>query len=393
MPEKLFFPQNFLWGTSTSAYQIEGGIDNCDWSEKFPAGEACDHYQRYKQDFNLLQETNQNAYRLSIEWSRVEPEENEFNVEAINHYRDLLQDLKKRKIKVMVTLHHFTSPVWFSDKGGWLNSKSPFYFNRFAEKVAKEYDGLVDFWITINEPLIYTPNSYLRGIWPPFKKGLISFVKAIRNQIIAHKRAFKSLHDINKEIKVGIAKNNQFFRPYRDKNIFDKWSCFWADYLYNEYFLDRIEKELDFIGLNYYFSRLIKFPFKIRKGKSSTSDLGWEIYPEGIYHLLLQLEGYGVPIYITENGLADKDDTERESFIKEHLSWVNRAIEDGAGVKGYFHWSLIDNFEWALGFEPRFGLYKVNYDDFSREARSSASYYSEICKNNYLINKVKKTPL
>ncbi len=384
MSKKLVFPDNFLWGTSTSAYQVEGGIDKNDWAEKFPAGKACDQYNRYEIDFDLLEELNQSAHRISIEWSRVETEEGSFNQKEIEHYKNLLKSLKRRKIKTMVTLCHFTSPVWFSSQGGWGNSKSPFYFNRFACLMIKECGDLVDFWITINEPLIHCSKGFLTGNWPPFLKNIFIFKKAVKNQILAHRKVFKNFHKLKKDVRVGIAKNNQFFEPYRKKNVFDKFSCFLSNYFCNVYFLKKINRHLDFIGLNYYFHRRLKFPYEMRNKDDVVSDLGWEIYPKGIYYLLLQLKRYNLPVYITENGLSDKNDELRKDFIKKHLLWIYKAIKKGVDVRGYFHWSLIDNFEWDKGFDPKFGLVEVNYDDFSRKPRPSFYYYSEISKNNYL---------
>jgi beta-glucosidase len=386
MSNKLIFPDNFLWGTATSAYQVEGGINNSDWSEKFPANKACDHYNRYQEDFDLLKKMNQNAYRFSIEWSRIEPEQGKFNEEEIEHYRKVLSSLKKRKIKTMVTLHHFTNPLWFSRKGGWANSQNSLLFVRFAQRMLKEYGDLVDFWITINEPLIYCSKSFLEGSWPHSQEGVFVFLKAIKNQISAHQRIFKAFHEEREQVKVGIAKNNQFFEPANEKSFLDRISCFMADYFWNEYFLGKIEKSLDFIGLNYYFYHKVKFPFSLKKENKRVSDLGWDIHPQGLLEVLKELGEYNLPIYITENGLADQKDEKRQSFIKDHLTSVHKAIMQGVDVRGYFHWSLIDNFEWDKGFKPRFGLVEVKRKDLSREPRPSASYYSQICLNNYLID-------
>jgi beta-glucosidase len=384
MSKKYQFPIGFLWGTATSSYQIEGGIEFSDWSKKFPAGKASNHYHLYDKDFDLIKELNQNAYRLSIEWSRIEPKKQEFNQEAIEYYRKMFLSLRRRNIKIMVTLNHFTHPVWFSEKNGWVNPESSTYFTLFSEKMIKEYGDLVDFWITINEPLIYSLKSFLTGNWPPFKKNVFSFKKVIKNQIIAHKKIFKLFHQIQDDVKVGISKNNHFFEPYRKKNVFDKLSCFFIDYLWNKYFLNKIKNDLDFIGLNYYFHSKIKFPYILKKENKTTSDLGWEIFPEGIYHILMGLKKYNLPIYITENGLADKDDIHRKDFIKNHLIFIHKAIQEKVDVRGYLHWSLIDNFEWDKGFNPRFGLVEVDYNNFIRKIRPSAYYYAEISLNNYV---------
>ena len=395
MEKTLRFPKNFLWGTATSAYQVEGGNKNCDWAKLFDAGKACDHYNRYEEDFELAKSLNQNAYRFSIEWSRIEPKEGKFDQKEIEHYREFLKALKVRDMKVMATLHHFTNPLWLAEIGGWTNKKVVFYFSRFAQKMFDEYKDLVDFWITINEPLIYGVLSYFQRRWPspetktyplPFYArrvpNFISFLKVLRNQILAHKKIYETFHQAKKDAKIGIAKNNVFLEPANKKSFLDVSSVKICNYFWNQLFLNKIKNHLDFIGLNYYFHNKIKFPFRMRNENKIVSDLGWEIYPEGIYHVLKDLKKYNLPIYITENGIADKKDKLRKDFIKNHLRWVWQSIQERVDVKGYFHWSLIDNFEWDLGFEPRFGLVKIDYKTLERKPRPSAFYYSKISKEN-----------
>ena len=372
------FPKDFLWGSATSAYQVEGGIKNSDWSKDFPAGKACDHYNRYQEDFDLLEKLNQNAYRFSIEWSRIEPEKDRFDQTAIEHYRKVLQDLRSRNIKTMVTLHHFTSPLWFA----WSDSKAVFYFSRFALKIFKEYGDLVDLWVVHNEPLGYAAQSYFQGVWPPQKKNIFLFLRAINNQIAAHKKIYQDFHQIKKDVCIGITKTNVFFEPNR--SLLDRFSVFLARYFWNDYFLNRIKRQLDFIGLNYYFHDKIQFPFFLRNENKIVSDTDWEIYPQGIYHVLMELRKYDLPIYITENGLADAKDSRRKQFIADHLHYVHKAIETGIDIRGYFHWSLMDNFEWEKGFKPRFGLIEIDYKTLERKLRPSATYYAEICKNSQL---------
>lgn len=381
--EELKFPRDFLWGNAVSAYQVEGGIENADWSKIFPAGSACNHYHLYEQDFDWLVKLNQNAFRFSLEWSRVEPEEGQFDLKEIGHYREYLLALKNRGMKTMVTLHHFTNPLWLTEMGGWANKKVVFYFSRFAKRMFEEYADLIDFWITINEPLIHSALGYLQGRWPPQKRNPILFLKVIKNQIKAHQQVYEDFHHSTRTVLVGIAKNNQFFEPASDFSL-NKVPCRLADYLWNRHFLNKTKNHLDFIGLNYYFHNKIVFPFKIRNDNKLVSDLGWEIYPQGIYQVLKQLKKYGLPIYITENGIADKQDKRRKDFIKDHLYWTHRAIKEGADVRGYFHWSLMDNLEWDLGFEPRFGLLEINYQTLERKPRPSAFYYAKICKDNGL---------
>ena len=384
MKKILKFPKDFLWGSSISAYQVEGGIENNDFSKFFPAKKACNHYFLYEKDFSLLKKLNQNAFRFSIEWSRIEPEEGKFSKKETQHYQKVILALKKRKIKVMVTLHHFTNPFWLKKINWWEGEKVVFYFSRFARYLFSHYKDLVDFWITINEPLVYGSLAYLKGRWPPFKKNFFSFFKVFRNQIKAHKEVYCHFHQIKKDVKIGISKNNQFFEPEKNNSFLDKLSTKLIDYFWNEYFLNQIKNHLDFIGLNYYFHNKIKFPFKIKNENKIVSDLGWGIYPKGIYFVLKKLKKYQKPIYITENGVADKNDLLREKFIKDHLFWVAKAIEEGVPVKGYFYWSLLDNFEWDQGFEARFGLVEVDYQTFKRILRKSALFYQKICKNNFL---------
>jgi len=384
MSKILKFPEGFLWGSATSAYQVEGGIENSDWSDEFPAGRACNHYNLYEKDFDLLKKLSQNAHRLSIEWSMIEPEEGKFDEKEIEHYRKVLSALKKRNIKAMLTLHHFTNPLWLAEIGSWENPNVVFYFSRFAKRIFSEYFDFVDFWITINEPLFYASNCYLDGIWPPKKKSFISFLKVVKNQIICHKKIFEYFHKIKKDVKVGIIKNDIYFEPFDLKSNFDNFNVSINRYFWNEFFLNRIRNYLDFIGLNYYSHLKIKFPSQNKNENKVVSDIGWEIYPEGIYQVLKELKKYGKPVYITENGLADARDNKRLDFIKEHLFWIHKAIQEDVDVKGYFHWSLMDNFEWEKGFEPRFGLIEIDYKTLERKLRPSAKFYAKICKDNKL---------
>lgn len=389
---KLTFPNGFLWGAATSAYQVEGGVEDADWSKVSPAGRATNHYHLWRQDLKLLNQLSLNAYRFSIEWSRIEPKPGEFSQSAIEHYRSMLEFLKENGIKSMATLHHFTTPLWMSRQGGWADKDIVFYFCRFAKRMFQEYSDLIDFWVTINEPFsVYAPLSYLIGRWPPQKKNPMLFFKVIHNQILAHKKIYKIFHSQDKEGKkarVGIAKNNQYFEPF-SCSLADRITARAADYFSNKFPLNQLKDHMDFIGLNYYHHCRIKFPFMTRNENQLTSDMGWEIYPEGIYHVLKELDQYQLPIYITENGLADKDDKLRKDFIKDHLAWTYKAIKEGVDVRGYFHWSLLDNFEWDQGFKPRFGLIEVDYKTLERKARPSAYFYSQIAKTNSLIKDAK----
>lgn len=405
------FPDKFLWGSSISSHQTEGNNYN-DWTEwekinatklvnnakkywqkwqqdKFPemfspenyiSGRATDHYNRFNIDFNLAKKLNHNAIRFSIEWSRIESENNQFNQKEIDHYKNVINLLKELKIEPFITLWHWTMPVWLTKIGGFENNKIIDYFSRYTEKIAKELGRDVNFWITINEPEIYSSMSYFQGIWPPQNKNLFKYLKVFHNLINVHKEAYRVIKNINSNFQIGIAKNNSYFESYQNKfinNILKKA----ADWWWNFYFLNKIQNYQDFIGLNHYFHNRINYGFNKNENKI-VSDLGWELYPESIYYVLKDLKKFKKPIYITENGLADKYDKKRAWFIFETLKGIHRAMQEGIDVRGYFHWSLIDNFEWSSGFWPRFGLIEIDYKTLERRIRPSANFYSEICFNN-----------
>lgn len=386
--ERLFrFPKNFLWGTSTSAYQVEGGNNFCDWNDYYPAGPACNHYGRFKKDFAMIEKMGHNAHRISVEWSRIQPKKEEFNEKEIEHYRSVLKELKSKEINVFLTLFHFTLPKWVAQNGGFLNKENIFHFRNFCNRIFKEYNNLVDFWIILNEPDVYATLSYISKRWPPKHRSFFQYLRVRKNLLISHKMIYGDFHKKKKNVLVGIAQNNVFFKPYCQKSFFDRLAVKLVKWWQNNYFLEKIKNEIDFVGLNYYFSLDVKFPIRMKNKSRDVSDLGWAIWPEGIYFVLKDLAKYKKPIFITENGLADKEDKIRKDFIKNHLFWIWGAIKEGVDVRGYLHWSLMDNFEWDLGFDPRFGLVEINYQNFERKPRKSAEFYSEICKKNSLILK------
>lgn len=383
MPQLLQFPSGFLWGSATSAYQVEGGIENSDWSRFAPAKKAADQYRLFEQDVQLLSELSQSSYRLSIEWSRVEPQEGVFDKKEILHYRKVLESLLQKNITPMVTLHHFTTPLWLADKGGWANGRVSEYFSRFVQRMAEEYGDLVNLWVTINEPVNYAVLGYITGRWVPGTTNPFLFLRVLQNQIRAHKAAFKVIHKVKPDARVGIAQNIVYVEPY-SAMPWDRAVASVARSVQNRWFLNRLGDSLDFIGVNYYFHSRIRFPGFQRNENKVLSDVGWEVYPEGIYHAVKEMSVYGLPIYITENGVADVKDKLRGDFIRGHLRWLHRAIKEGADVKGYFHWSFIDNVEWEKGLKPRFGLVEVDYSTQKRTPRPSAHLYQKICKENTL---------
>lgn len=405
------FPKNFYWGAATSTHQVEGGNHN-DWTEwekknaehlakeaekkfshlknwpdikeqaqnpqNYISGKACNHYNRYEEDFDIAKSLGHNAHRFSIEWSRIEPEEGKFNEKEIEHYRNVIKALRARGIEPFVTLWHWPVPLWLRDGGGWQSRKMPDYFAKYVEKIVLTFKDDVKFWITLNEPEIFSSLSYLKGVWPPQGKNPISYFLVIRNLIKAHRKAYQVIKKIQSNAQVGIAKNNIYFEAYQNKlinyilkKIIDWW--------WNFYFLNQIKNKQDFIGLNHYYHNRINYGFNKNENKK-VSDMGWELYPEAIYHCLIDIKKYNKPIYITENGLADAQDKYREWFIKESLENIHKAIQEDVNVRGYFYWSLLDNFEWDKGFWPRFGLVEINYKTMERKIRQSALEYAKIIK-------------
>lgn len=404
--ESLIFPEGFLWGAATSSHQVEGDNFYNDWwqweqkrEERFRSGKAADQYHLYEEDFDLAKSLNHNAHRLSIEWSRIEPEEGQFNQDAIGHYKQVLKSLKDRGFTVMLTLHHFTNPLWFSKKGGWQSFGAPARFERFVKKITPEFKDYVDLWITINEPGVVIYMSYLNGLWPPQKKSKISAIKAYWNFAQAHKKAYRIIHQLVPKAQVGIANNLASFDAFHHHSIREGIAEWGLDIVSNHLFYKLTGiKNHDFLGINYYFNQYIsfngdaRFPslVDISTTRKETSDLGWEIYPEGIFDIIMDFSDYHLPIYITENGLASTNDDRRVRFLLDYLKEIYHAIQTGANVKGYFHWSLIDNFEWADGFDPRFGLIEVDYQTLNRTPRPSAHVYAEIIKNNGIPHRLLK---
>lgn len=385
------FPKDFIWGTATSAHQTEGNNTNCDWwkwevekdgRRDLPleaSGQACDSYNRYSEDFELCKQLNTNAIRLSIEWARIEPRKGMYDTKALDHYKKVLKTAKEKGLKTFVTFHHFTNPVWLAEAGGWLNFKTPGLFAVFARKSAEYLGEYCDTIATINEPQVYASMSYIVGTWPPQKKCLLLALIVQINMIRAHNAAYKKIKQVcNKP--VGIVKNISWYE-YSSYTFLDKVIAKTLYYFNSHFFIKPISKNLDFIGLNYYFTnRVVKL--KISNPDNPVNDLGWWINYEGLYKVLMSLKKYDLPIFITENGLADSHDRQRTDFIKKMLTQVHAALSHGVKVKGYFYWSLLDNYEWHHGFWPRFGLIEVDRENgLKRVPRKSFYDYAEICKN------------
>jgi len=416
------FPKNFLFGSATASLQIEGGDTGNTWyrwSEmgRIKDGSHCsiadDHWNRVGEDIGLMRKMNHQVYRMSIEWSRIEPQPGEFDKAAMDHYRNEIIALKKAGIEPLVTLHHFTNPLWFEDMGGWLNPDAPLYFNYYTKYMVHHIGDLVTDWVTINEPNVYLLFGYMQGTWPPGEKKFMKYLKGAVNMISAHMLAYRTIHEMRKlmmyddgETKVGAAYHTRVHEPASEKGK-DKMMARFVERLFEKIFtVGMTEGKLifplrgslpydpgrfsDFFGINYYTRHFIKFVwnpmklfFEIFEDKSGeVNDLGWEIYPEGIYRVCEKYYGqYAMPIFITENGTCDADDRFRADYIYTHLAQLKRAIDNGIDIRRYYHWSTLDNFEWLEGLSARFGLVHVDYKkNLRRTIRESGKFYGEIAK-------------
>lgn len=390
--QTLKFPDGFLWGAATSAHQVEGNNIHSDWWdwESLPghakSGQACNQYQLFEQDFDLIKQLNHNAHRLSIEWSRIEPKEGEFNQTEIEHYKKVLKALKDRGFTVMLTLWHFTLPLWVAQKGGWENGTTVKYFERFVKRVVPEIAEYVDLWVTLNEPGVYIYETYIARAWPNSKKSWFGQIKTFLNLTSAHKKVYKYLHQTGHK-PVGIANNILSFESYHKHSFREQIAVSLNDLFVNHLFYMFTKGTHDFLGVNYYFHVRFKDKNWISQRIDMTpqthdvSDLGWEVYPEGIFEVLTDLAD-DIPIYITECGIASTNDDRRNRFLISYLQEVARAIKTGVNVRGFFYWSLLDNFEWHLGFEPRFGLVEVDFKTQTRHIRPSALVYTDIIQHN-----------
>jgi beta-glucosidase len=414
----LRFPGGFRWGTASSAHQVEGQLTN-DWSvwERIPgkirdgtdSSRSCQWWSgRYAEDFDLAQSMGQNALRLSVEWSRIEPQEGEWDRAAIARYREMLGALRQRGIEPMVTLFHFTSPLWLSEMGGWENEAAVGLFERFCTKVADGLGDLVDLWCTINEPSVYAIYSYLLGLWPPQKGDILATRRVLRHQLRAHALAYRAIHRLQPNARVGLAQHIRVFDPFRPGFVLDRWAARLQDHMFNGLVLDppadgvlrfplgwnasmpELADSQDYVGVNYYSRDMAAFDITqpgmlfTRRFPMPGTDFsmeGWgEIYPEGLYRVLRRVQAYGKPVYVTEVGIPDNDDSKRPSFLLTHLAAVHRAWSKGVPVKGFYFWSLVDNFEWAEGFSARFGLIRLDLETGRRVVKRSGQLYGEISR-------------
>jgi beta-glucosidase len=404
------FPDGFLWGTSSAAHQVEGDNRNSDWWEfeqqpgRIANGDtsaiACDHYHRYREDFTLLREMSQNAHRLSVEWSRIEPSQGEFDSRQIRHYRDVLGELREQGILPMVTLHHFTNPLWFIRKGGWAAAGSAHAFLPYVRRVVEELGDLVNLWCTFNEPNIYTANGWITGEFPPGRKGdLASTYRVLSNLRRAHEMAYTAIKQRWPDSPVGLSHHKFLFVPATTSRR-DRLAAQTAQLAVDRWPVAPgrmgkvVEATSDFIGIAHYHGQCVAFDPRrpqeqfIRRFNvpgAPVTEMGWSSDPAWMRAVLNDLKGLGKPVYITENGLAAAEDQKREGYLTEVLANVRLAIQDGVDVRGYFHWTNTDNFEWARGYQAHFGLIAVDRVTLERTVKPSGRLYSRIAKANGLL--------
>ncbi len=407
-----------LWGVATSAYQVEGAADN-DWTEwerqerlkvrGTRCGRASGHRDRWRSDFALLPSLAANAYRYSLERSRIEPEPGVFCDTELALERERVAALTRLGIAPCVTLSHYTHPRWFWARGGWEDPRSVPEFRRFAETVAAALGAAVPLWVTLNEPVVILIGGYLGGLIPPGRRGFGAAARAFEHMLRAHTEAAAAIRERAPGSRIGIAHNMLEFAADRRDHVLDRRLAHEGERLYNLALLQavatgeliwffpgegRIRTRIpdlpaanDYIGVNYYSRVHIRFrgrPGKIGEffyrdpaGRGLT-DTGWEVHPHGFDKVLREAASTGLPVIVTENGIATRDDRRRTDFLREHVFVLAHRRAAGTRIDGYFYWSLLDNFEWLEGFRPRFGLYEVDYATFARRRRPSADVFAAL---------------
>jgi beta-glucosidase len=425
---KLSFPKDFIWGVAAAAHQVEGYHTNNQWylwestvdasgKPMISGGQlscmACDHWRRDPQDIRLMKELGVKSYRFSVEWSRIEPKEGVFDSLAIRHYQDVCDSLIAAGIIPMATLHHFTNPIWFEKKGAFEKMENVADFVRFAEVTYLALKDRVKWWCTINEPAVYVVGGYFQGNMPPGKKDARLAAVVLRNILEAHVQAYWKIKSLpgGDLMQVGLVKNMTQMDPFRKWHIGDWILANLMDGVFNGTTLNflktgkykfnmptmakltdentKAKGSMDFIGLNYYSHYNYKFSFNLDKAFQAKllpgeikTDMDYASYPEGFYRAIKTVSQFGVPIIITENGIADASDDHRALFISQYLYAVSKGISEGYDIKGYYYWSLMDNFEWSLGYDMKFGLYSVDWPTQIRILREGAKRYQEIIKKS-----------
>lgn len=392
------FPPGFLWGAATAAHQVEGGNVNNDWWEwehrpgspcsEF-SGDACDHYHRYPADIALLAEVGLNAYRFSLEWSRIEPEEGQFSRAALDHYLRMATVCREHGITPVVTFHHFSSPRWLAERGGWNSDATPDLFARYCERAARHLGDSMGWACTINEPAVVATIGHLEGRFPPGHRD--EKRRDLANELLlrAHVLGRDAIRSASPgggapPPPVGIALSvNEWEAADGGEAMLARMR-----HPVEDVFLDGLDGDDDFIGVQSYF-RTIVGPEGRRPvpEPAETTQIGWEYRPEALAAALRRVwsaTGGRTPLLVTENGVAVDDDRRRVEFVARSLAGVRACLHDGIDVRGYLYWTLIDNFEWTFGYTPRFGLLACDRDTLERTVRPSARWLGAVARANRL---------
>lgn len=420
MPQATFhFPPGFLWGTATAAHQVEGSNTNNNWYawENIPgrilqdgkSGLACDWWGgRWKQDLDRAAESGQNAHRMSVEWSRIQPAPDRWDEEALDFYRRIVRGMLERGLTPMVTLHHFTDPLWLAESGGWENEETPAKFAAFVRKVVEALKEYVSLWVTINEPNVYTFSGYAFTDFPPGRTDLSAAFRVMCNLLRGHAAAYRAVHEVQNAAQVGFAHHHRPFHPALGWSPLDRTAAGLVNRVFNFSFpnalqtgtlsfvykrarLPEVLHTQDFLGINYYSDETLGFTLspssyfirrRLPKGAEGSESGMIANVPQEFFATMRWANRMGLPMIVTENGIDDASDTIRPRYLIEHVHQVWRAINFNWPVKGYFHWTLVDNFEWERGWTQRFGLWGLNPQSQVRTRRTSAEIYSEICRTN-----------
>lgn len=409
------FPKGFFWGASTSSHQVEGNTHN-QWTiwelanatehakqaeskyswlpnwedikqaaqtpENYISGAGVDHFSRYKEDFQIVKQLNLNSFRFGIEWSRIEPEEGSWDQSAIDHYKKYIAELRDLGIEPFLNLWHWTNPVWFEEKGAFTKKRNLKYFDRFVQKVAEELLDGVNYVLTLNEANNYAIFGYFLNTWPPQKKNdIFNTLKVYYNLTLVHKSAYKILKKHKPSLQIGVAHNTGASIAKSKNNPSHRLQAHLNVYGWESWFFNRINKYQDFVGINWYHTNYWKL-FAPANPKTPVNDMGWYMEPSRLYDIIMRhSKKFKKPVIVTETGVADAKDQYRQWWIEESILAVNRALAEGADVRGYLYWSLLDNFEWAEGWWPKFGLVEVDRENnMKRTIRPSAKWFANRIK-------------
>ncbi len=388
----LRFPDQFIWGTSTAAAQIETPFEH-EWKgvksrDGYVFNRTCDHELRRDEDIEYITALG-NAYRMGFDWSRLQKAPlAPFDKAVVEEYRDFMKKLKARGTYLMLVIHHFSNPIWFAKEGGWENAKTIDYFIDFTRQIIQYFGDLADNWNTFNEPGVYITNAYVLGNFPPQKKSYITARKVLKNMAKAHVKAVRLLKIAYPDIPVGISKNCVIFKSEHPLGYLP---ARFADHFFMNTVADHfVIPELDYFGMSYY-AKIPFIPQPITEidnpGKLAemgrAHDMMWEYYPQGMEECMMRYwKKYKKPMMITESGISTNDCDVRIAGIKDYLKHIHNCIQNGVEVLGYFHWSTMDNFEWNLGPTYRFGLVHVDFETCERTMKRSGAFYQQVIAQN-----------